>query len=229
MVFAAGIGSRLKELTRDTPKCLMQAGDKTMLEHVVDHLKRVGVTELAINVHHHAQKVIEFVQSRGNFGIHVTFSPEESLLDTGGGLKRLRSFFESEEAFFVHNADVYCTTNLNALLKHHREHKALATLAVMRRESARGLFFDNHMRLVGWTGENTPRSPSHLQLAFGGISVCSGEIFNYMDSRDRFSIIESFLVAARATNRVRGVEIDPSTWIDIGTPAHLAELQSKWK
>lgn len=229
MVFAAGMGSRLKELTRDTPKCLLKAGGKTMLEHVVDRLKEVGVTEIAINTHHHASQVLQFVQDRGNFGIQVTFSHEDTLLDTGGGLKRLRSLFESETAFFVHNADVHCTTNLHALLTFHRDQKALATLAVMRRESARGLFFDSQARLVGWTGEKTPAHPTGTLLAFGGISVCSGEIFQHMDSRDTFSIIEPLLTAARATKRVYGVVIDPSTWIDMGTPDQLAELRNRLK
>ena len=81
MIFAAGIGSRLHELTRDTPKCLMQVGDKTMLERVVGRLKTAGVSAIAINVHHHAGKVERFVRDKGNFGLEVLISHEPTLLD----------------------------------------------------------------------------------------------------------------------------------------------------
>ncbi len=227
MVLAAGVGSRLKELTRTTPKCLMQAGGKTMLEHVIDNLKKIGVTEVAINLHHHPEQIKQLVQQSGYFGLKVVFSEEPELLDTGGGLKKVRAFFEGEERFVVHNSDVFCTHDLSSLVGAHRDRGALATLAVMKRPSKRGLFFDNDMRLVGWTGEVQPPSADAHLLAFGGISVCSGEIFQYMDERAAFSIIELLLAASRSTHRVFGVEIDPSDWIDVGTPEQLQVLQKR--
>lgn len=227
MVLAAGVGSRLKELTKSTPKCLMQAGGKTMLEHVIDKLKQVGVTEVAINLHHHQDQVKQFVQERGYFGLKVVFSEEPDLLDTGGGVKKVRAFLEGEERFIVHNADVFCTHNLASLVDAHRNRNALAILAVMKRTSKRGLFFDNEMRLVGWTGESLPPPADAHLWAFGGISVCSGEIFQHMDERAAFSIIEPLLAASRSTNRVFGVEIDSSEWIDIGTPEQLQILQKR--
>lgn len=227
MIFAAGIGSRLKELTRDTPKCLMQVGGVTMLEHVIEKLKQVGVREVAINVHHHAAQVIRFVEERHRFGISVTFSPEEDLLDTGGGLKKARALFEGETAFIVHNSDVYCTADLGALTMQHAKTGAIATLAVMRRDSTRGLFFDHDMRLVGWTEEKAPPPPQARLLAFGGMSVCSSELFQFMDARPKFSLIETFLAAARATNRVYGSTIDADSWVDIGTPERLEDLQRR--
>jgi MurNAc alpha-1-phosphate uridylyltransferase len=227
MVFAAGVGSRLGELTKATPKCLMQAGGKTMLEHVIDHLKAVGVTEVAINLHHHPEQIKQLVAQKSSFGLQVVFSQEQELLNTGGGLKNLRSFFEGEERFIVHNSDVYCTHSLALLVDEHRNRGALATLAVMKRSSKRGLFFDSEMRLAGWTEEKMP-VPDTMQLrAFGGISVCSGEIFQFMDERSSFSIIEPLLRASRATGRVVGHEIDANTWIDIGTPEQLAVLQKR--
>jgi MurNAc alpha-1-phosphate uridylyltransferase len=227
MVFAAGVGSRLGELTKATPKCLMQAGRKTMLEHVIDHLKAVGVTEVAINLHHHPEQIRQLVAQKNSFGLRIVFSEEQELLNTGGGLKNLRSFFEEEERFIVHNSDVYCTHSLALLLDAHRNRRALATLAVMKRSSKRGLFFDSEMQLVGWTEEKMP-VPDTMQLrAFSGISVCSGEIFQFMDERPSFSILEPLLRASRATHRVFGDEIDASTWIDVGTPEQLAVLQKR--
>jgi NDP-sugar pyrophosphorylase family protein len=227
MVLAAGIGSRLRELTKNTPKCLMQAGGKTMLEHVIDALKKVGVTEVAINLHHHPEQVKQFVKERGYFDLKVVFSEEPQLLDTGGAIKKVHAFLEGEERFIIHNADVFCTHDLTSLVDAHRSRNALAILTVMKRTSKRGLFFDNESRLVGWTqASQPPPSDAHL-FAFGGISVCSGEIFEYMDERAAFSIIEPFLAASRATQRVFGVEIDPSAWIDVGTPEQLQILQKR--
>lgn len=226
MIFAAGVGSRLKELTRDTPKCLMEVGGKTMLEHVVDRLKAAGVTGVAINVHHHADKVTRFVQERNNFNLEVVISHETTLLDTGGGLKKVASFFSGEDAFLIHNADIYSTFDLSHLVKSHRAHNAVATLAVMARDSRRGLYFDPAYHLVGWTGEESPPDSSAL-LNFSGISVASHEIFSHMGSEDVFSIIKTFLAAARTTQRVWGERIQDAEWTDIGTPEQLEALRKR--
>jgi NDP-sugar pyrophosphorylase family protein len=228
MIFAAGIGSRLKELTKDTSKCLMQVGGVPMLERVVERLKSVGVRSVVINVHHHAEQVIAFVESQSRFGIDVTFSHEPVLLDTGGGLKKVQELFENESAFFLHNADIYCESDLGELLSRHQSRNALATLAVMTRNSKRGLFMTSAMELVGWTGEKVPPPSNAKQLAFSGISICTPRIFSYMPSGDTFSIIEPFLTCARATHAVFGFEIDPATWVDIGTPEQLAALQARF-
>ena len=231
MIFAAGVGSRLKELTKTTPKCLMQAGGKTLLEHVVDRLKAAGVRAVMINVHHHAEQVQDFVKSQKKFSIQVSFSEESVLLDTGGGLKKAKEFFEGQTSFLVHNADVYSNCDLSALIASHKAKRAVATLAVMQRYSSRGLFFNSNMQLKGWTEETPPYSPakgSDQLLAFSGISVVSAELFQYMDdSADTFSIVRPFLKAAKTTERVWGHSIDGSEWVDIGTPEHLKALQDR--
>jgi len=227
MIFAAGIGSRLKELTRDTPKCLMQVGDKTMLEHVVSRLKVAGVTAIAINVHHHAEKVTDFIRSKGDFGLEVLVSHEPTLLDTGGGLKKVAQFFAGEEAFLIHNADIFSDVDLGELVKRHRANKAVGTLAIMDRPSKRGLYFDPDYRLVGWTGESAP-APSSRLLSFCGISVASHKIFSHMGAEDTFSIIKTFLTAARSTDRVWGAVVSGSDWTDIGTPEQLEALRERY-
>jgi MurNAc alpha-1-phosphate uridylyltransferase len=238
MIFAAGIGSRLGQLTHNTPKCLMpldlgvssSPGARTILEHVITRLKAATVDEVVINLHHHPEQIIEYVSGHANFGVTVHYSHEPSLLDTGGGLKRVRSFFEGREPFFVHNSDIYCTHDLRALLSAHCATSAVATLGVMQRESKRGLYFNRDRQLTGWTGEQLTTHQAGMPadsslFAFSGISVCSSEIFTFMDSRDTFSIIESFLVAARATGRVYGHTIPTTGWVDIGTPERLHALQ----
>lgn len=227
MVFAAGIGSRLKELTRETPKCLMQAGGKTLLEHVLIKLKAAGVTEVVINTHHLAEKITSYLADKKNFGLTVHISYESSLLDTGGGLRKAAAFFKGEDAFIVHNSDIYCTSDINALVDAHRSKSALATLAVMHMNTHRGLFFDTSMKLVGWTEEHAAQTINARLLAFSGISVCSCGLLDFMDHRDTFSIVDTFLKASRATGRVRGELISCDQWIDIGTPETLKTLQTR--
>ncbi len=227
MVFAAGVGSRLGELTATTPKCLLKVGDHTILELVISRLKSVGVSAIAINVHHLADAVIDFVRSKSNFDIEVVFSHEATLLDTGGGLKKLRSFFEKEDAFIIHNSDIFSLCDLSALIQIHRARNAVGTLAVMEQESSRGLYFNRNNVLVGWTQESQGAPEDGRALAFSGISIASGELFSYMAEADTFSLIRPYLEASRATSRVWGVTIPAEDWVDMGTPEHLALLRSR--
>lgn len=227
MIFAAGVGSRLKELTRATPKCLMEVGGKTMLERVVDRLKGVGVTAVAINTHHHAEQVTDFIKSRGYFGIEVIISHEPVLLDTGGGLRKVAPFFGGEEAFLVHNADIYSDIDLARLVEVHRSKNAVGTLAVMKRPSKRGLYVDSQHHLIGWTQEEKPAPEEAALYSFCGISVASHEVFSHMPREGAFSIISSYLSAARATNRVYGELVTGVDWTDIGTPEQLEALRGR--
>lgn len=227
MIFAAGIGSRLQEITKETPKCLVDIGGLTILEHVVTRLKEAGVSAVAINVHHHADKVVDFVKSRGYFGLEVAFSHETSLLDTGGGLKKLAPFFMQERDFFIHNADIYSDINLLSLLEAHRSQDAVATLAIMSRDSKRGLYFDSQFHLVGWSESSEPPPAQSALYGFCGVSVVSSEIFKYMESADRFSIIRPFMAAALTTHKVLGHTCSGATWADIGTPEKLRKLREQ--
>lgn len=244
MIFAAGIGSRLGQLTVNTPKCLMPlsttTGSRTILEHVIARLKAAAVDEVVINLHHLPEQITNYISQNADFGIKVHYSYESLLLDTGGGLKKVRALFDGAEPFFVHNSDIYCTYDLGRLLAEHSATNAVATLAVMHRDSKRGLYFNRKRQLTGWTEERSTCAQTSTSqdtkeqvntesddalCAFSGISVCSPDIFSFMNSRDTFSIIESFLSAARATGRVYGHTIPGTGWVDIGTPEKLYLLQ----
>jgi NDP-sugar pyrophosphorylase family protein len=207
----------------------MEVGGKTMLEHVVDRLKGVGVTAVAINTHHHAEQVAEFVASNRYFGLEVLISHEPTLLDTGGGLRKVAPFFAGEEAFLIHNADIFSEIDLSGLVERHRTTNAIGTLAVMDRPSKRGLYFDAKQQLVGWTQESTPAPKGASLLSFCGISVASHEIFSHMADEGAFSIISSYLSAARATGRVYGENVPGAEWTDIGTPEQLEALRERVK
>lgn len=231
MIFAAGVGSRLGQFTQNTPKCLMSLGSATgtdtILAHVISRLKAVGVDEIVINLHHFPEQITSYLAQNRNFGLTVHLSHEPVLLNTGGGLKKVRNIFIGERAFLVHNADIYCTHDLSTIIDAHETTDAVATLGIMQRASKRGLYIDRTQHLTGWTEEQVPAPPESEIYAFSGISVCSDQIFSHMDSRDTFSIIESFLTAARATGRVFGSLIPSSGWVDIGTPERLLALQKQ--
>ncbi len=153
MVLAAGLGTRLRPLTDNTPKALVELNGRTLLEITIDRLKTFGVTEFIVNVHHHAEKIVSFPQSKNNFGVRIQISREDDLLlDTGGGLKKASWFFlerNSTEPFFLHNVDVLSSIDLHQILEYHKKSSSLATLAVQQRDSSRQLLFDQDNLLVG--------------------------------------------------------------------------------
>jgi NDP-sugar pyrophosphorylase family protein len=164
MILAAGLGTRLRPLTNDRPKALVELNGHTLLEITLTRLRTFGVTDAIINVHHFADMVVAYLKSKNNFNMRLEISREDDqLLDTGGGLKKAAWFFlegasrastasqasnAAEEPFILHNVDVISTIDLNAVLRSHKENAALATLAVQSRKSSRQLLFNNQLQLV---------------------------------------------------------------------------------
>jgi NDP-sugar pyrophosphorylase family protein len=233
MVLAAGLGTRLREITKTKPKCLVEAGGKTMLQHVLERLRGAGVSEVVINLHYLGDQIESYLQMRDNFGLKIQFSREAELLGTGGGLKNAAALLGNDSDFFLYNADIYCELDLEAMLDAHRRSGVLATLAVMDRKTSRYLLFDAGNRLAGWhnpdVGESKLITGATLEscsnLAFSGIHVISPEFFAYMqEDTGSFSIIRSYLRAAERGRAVEAYRIDDSFWVDVGTPEKLAEL-----
>ncbi|MGB2644700.1 MAG: sugar phosphate nucleotidyltransferase [Candidatus Acidiferrum sp.] len=161
MILAAGLGTRLRPLTNDRPKALVELNGRTLLEITIARLASFGVDEFIVNVHHFADQVADYLKSKNNFGFRIELSREDDLLlDTGGGLKKASWFFlkdasHLDEAFVLHNVDVISNIDLNAMLQFHKDHQALATLAVQSRESSRQLLFNNALQLSGRRIHNT--------------------------------------------------------------------------
>jgi len=154
MILAAGLGTRLRPLTDNRPKALVELSGRTLLEITLSRLRAFGVTDVIVNVHHFADMIIDFLRSNKNFGMRIEVSREEVLLDTGGGLKKAAWFFlgdssRLDEPFLLHNVDVISTIDLRRLLQFHTENHALATLAVQSRETSRYLLFNDHHQLCG--------------------------------------------------------------------------------
>lgn len=234
MLFAAGLGTRLRPLTNDKPKALVEVQGKPLLDIALEKLVRSGCKLIVVNVHHFAQQVIDRINCR-DWGAKVLVSDErDSLLDTGGGLKAAFQFFSDEDTpILLYNVDVLTDLDLSQLYRYHCEHEALATLAVTERSTSRYFLFDANQCLRGWrnisTGEQIlcPNAITNLKaLAFSGVAVVGTELFEYMPSdRAVFSITEVYLKAC-CSRAVRGYLHDPSRWLDAGKPAALARAQS---
>ena len=232
MIFAAGLGTRLKPLTDHTPKALLTVGGKTMLERVILKLKEAGFDEVIINIHHLAQQIIDYLQANDNFGLRIHLSDERDyLLDTGGGIKKATPFLMGKEPFLVHNVDILSNVDLRQLYERHVESKAIATLLVSQRKTARYLLFNKENRLCGWRNHETGEVKSfypyfdpkqYLEYAFSGIHVISPKLLELMEEwTGRFSIINFYLsVCAKAD--IRAFPQEDLKLIDIGKVETLA-------
>lgn len=223
MVLAAGLGTRLRPLTNDRPKALVEVAGRTLLEITFSRLRSFGVEDVIVNVHHFADMVIDFLQSHHNFGMRVEISREDVLLDTGGGLKKAAWFFEdSEEPFLLHNVDVISTIDLKRMMEFHQSCGALATLAMQNRETSRYLLFDQAGELCGrraghdgaieWARE----AKNYEARAFSGIHVISPRLLQMLDEEGAFSIVSSYLRLARAGEKIAAFSADEYYWRDLG-------------
>jgi NDP-sugar pyrophosphorylase family protein len=229
MILAAGLGTRLRPLTDNRPKALVEVAGRTMLEITLSRLRAYDIREVIINVHHFADMILEYLKTNDNFGMHIEVSREEVLLDTGGGLKKAVDFFLEdpngfERPFILHNVDVVSTIDLRRMVQFHTENQALATLAVQDRETSRYLLFDEQLHLCGRRSghgqkNEFSRSPQPVQaLAFSGIHILSPRLFAMMIEEGAFSIIPSYLRLAAQGEKILAFRADEYYWRDLGRP-----------
>jgi NDP-sugar pyrophosphorylase family protein len=231
MIMAAGLGTRLRPLTNDRPKALVEINGHTLLEITIARLRQFGVREVIINAHHFAERMIEYVKEKKNFGIRVEISREEVLLDTGGGLKNAAWFFleagDPAGPFIVHNVDVLSTVDLGQMLELHQQNRALATLAVQQRETSRYLLFDRQMQLCGrqFVKEQKIEMARPVArpepLAFTGIHVISPHLLGMIREEGVFSIIQTYLRLAAEGEKIAGYRAEGAYWRDLGKPESL--------
>ncbi|MBS1840752.1 MAG: nucleotidyltransferase family protein [Acidobacteria bacterium] len=247
MILAAGLGTRLRPLTDTIPKALVEINGRTLLEITIERLKKFGVTEIIVNVHHHAGQIAGYLKSRQNFGIQIAISREDDLLlDTGGGLKKAAWFFlegKSSEHFFLHNVDVLSTIDFKQMLESHKKSDALATLAVQQRASSRQLLFGQNNLLIGRRINNTDSflagataNTCHSErseesafssispLAFSGIHVISPRLLPLISESGAFSIIDTYLRLAASGEKIAAFRADNFYWRDLGRPEDLDQV-----
>ena len=224
MILAAGLGTRLRPLTNERPKALVEINGRTLLDIALEQLRGFGIREVIINVHHFPEMIADYLTRNSNFGMNIALSREDVLLDTGGGLKKAAHFFleqESDEPFLVHNVDVLSTIDFGRMLQFHHERNALATLAVQQRQSSRQLLFDEGLQLCGRSREDGAAEMARQPLAFCGIHVISPRIVPLMTEEGVFSIVDSYLRLAKEGEKIIGFQADEYYWRDVGTMTSL--------
>ena len=236
MILAAGLGTRLRPLTDNRPKALVEVGGRTLIEITLSRLRVFGVREVIINVHHFADMVVDYLKANDNFGMRIEVSREEVLLDTGGGLKKAAHFFlenssPSDEPFILHNVDVISTIDLARMVHFHAECRALATLAVQDRETSRYLLFDQRLQLCGRQAgrdqapEMVRAADATQALAFSGIHVISPRLFKMLTEEGAFSIITSYLRLASQGESIAAFRADEYYWRDLGRAQNVAQAE----
>ncbi len=241
MILAAGLGTRLRPLTNNRPKALVEVAGHTLLELTVARLRSAGVREVIINIHHFADMILQYLEDKNNFGIRIEVSCEQVLLDTGGGLKKAAGFFLEEKRplpFIVHNVDVISNVDLERMMQFHLEQDALATMAVQIRNTSRPLIFDENGQFLG--RQNKVRGQDEARMsharqepavhpapprvsAFSGIHIVSPRIFAKLQQEGAFSIIDSYIRLASQRERIMAFPADEYYWRDLGTPENVAQ------
>ena len=228
MIFSAGLGTRLRPLTNDRPKALVEVSGRSLLEWNILRLRAAGYTEIVVNVHHFGDRVIDFIESLALEGVRFYVSDERSeLLDTGGGLWQAREFLAEGEDFLLCNADILTDLDLSKLREQHLAQGGLATLSVRQRQTSRYLLFDKDRKLCGWQNINTAelkmaREQSEWQpWAFSGHHYISPRIFPLIAERGVFSIIDLYLRLAQRHD-IYAFPDQEAHWLDVGKPERLA-------
>ncbi len=244
MIFAAGLGTRLRPLTNDRPKALVEVAGKPLLQHQIEKLGAAGFDHIVVNVHHFGEQIIDFLQAHDNFGLDIKVSDERALLlDTGGGIKAAMKLFDNEDPVLIHNVDIISDIDLGTLYQQHldaqkgSDRDAIATLGINQRKTSRYLLFNDQLRMCGWTnistGEVKPATLCSAQsdsleemgykkYAFSGIHVVSHRILDDLEAygEEVFPIM-SFYIELCQKKSIRGVDVTGQKWVDCGKPEHL--------
>ena len=236
MIFAAGLGTRLKPLTDTMPKALVPVGGAPLLFHVVEKLKGAGFDDIVINVHHFADSIIDYVKGMDNFGIKVSISDERDLLrETGGGIRHARPYLDGSP-FLVHNTDILSDLDLKWFTSQARP-DAISNVLVSDRVTKRYLLFDDDMRMVGWENVSTGevRSPypgldpdRYHRYAFSGVHLISDRIFTIFEDDgwgERFPIMD-FYIKECASHPIYGILPEHLRMMDVGKTESLTEAES---
>ena len=225
-ILAAGLGTRLRPLTNDRPKALVEINGVTLLEHTIHRLEEAGIRHIVVNVHHFTDKVIDFIHIHP-WQARIDISDEHDLLlDTGGGLKHAAPLFSGRENILIHNVDILSDLDLQEVERHHRSEGNLTTLCVSQRTTKRLLAFSPEGLLLERADTSHP-SPLTSHLAFSGISVVSPALFALLPEADHpYSVIDEYIRLAHEGHRIGSYRHAADSWLDVGKPETLQQAQS---
>ena len=226
-VLAAGRGLRLRPLTDRIPKALVEVGGVTLLERTLATLEAAGVERIVVNTHHRAQQIESWLTDRRSVAEIRVSREEPNPLETGGGLVHAREHFQAGAPILVHNVDLITSIDLKALFAAHVKSRCLATLAVQERATSRYLMFDEvglQGRLDLRDGRRMDARPVHgkvRRFAFSGIHVVSGSVFDLVEERGAFSVIDLYLRLAGKGSSIQPFDVTSAAWYEIGTQERL--------
>jgi MurNAc alpha-1-phosphate uridylyltransferase len=228
MILAAGLGTRLKPFTDIHPKALAIVNGKSLLQRNVEYLVKYGVTNIIINVHHFADQIVSAIEAGSGWGTKISISDETNeVLETGGGLKKAASFFETDDVpFILMNVDILTDLNLFEMMNFHKMENTLATLAVSERETSRYFLFNENMVLCGWenikTGEQKLRRENTglHKKAFSGLHIIDPKIFKLIKQEGKFSMVDVYLDLCN-TNAIKGFDQGNCKFMDVGKPESI--------
>lgn len=231
MIFAAGLGTRLKPWTERHPKALFPVNGKPLLQRNIEYLQSFGITRMVINVHHFASQIVDFLEEHHYFNCDIVVSYEkDEPLETGGGLKKAASFLAPYNPFIAINSDILSNLDISAMLQFHLRFRPLVTLAVTDRPSSRSFLFTKENQLCGWRNHKTSEQritipgSDNIPKAFSGIQIIDPVIFGLMFEEGKFSLVDLYLRLA-ANQSILGYEHSGDLLVDVGKPesVHIAE------
>ncbi|MDP1762444.1 MAG: sugar phosphate nucleotidyltransferase [Sediminibacterium sp.] len=232
MIFAAGLGSRLKPWTDAHPKALVLVNGKSLLQRNIRYLQNHGIFEVIINVHHFADQIVDAVEKHNGWGSAITISDEtDAVLETGGGLQKASWYFEGEADFVVMNVDILTDMDLSAMIRQQRQLHSLATLAVSDRNTSRYFLFDKEAVLSGWRNvingeEKIVRNADILiQKAFSGIQVINSSLLSLIKEEGKFSMVAVYLDLAK-DHIILSYDHTGTHMIDVGKPESILKAEA---
>jgi N-acetyl-alpha-D-muramate 1-phosphate uridylyltransferase len=227
MIFAAGVGSRLKPLTNKTPKALIEIDGHPLLEFALKKLERLGIPKVIVNVHHHADQILSYLNGYKSSSLEILISDESAhLMDTGGGLVKASNLFDKNAEILIYNADILTNANLQDLINFHKAENNLVSLFTENRSASRYLLFDENAHLVGWQNPKTGEEirVSSIQdthkMGFNGVQIVNHRLLSLIGSDGAFPIIPEYLELAK-DHKIKGWDHWTGDWFDIGTPEKL--------
>ncbi len=230
MILAAGLGTRLKPWTDQHPKALALVGGKPLLQRNIEYLQRSGIFDVVVNVHHFADQITDAIAQNQGWGSRITVSDEkDAVLETGGGLQKAAPWFR-EGDFVLMNVDILTDLDLRSMIRSHQLHNPIATLAVRNRDTSRYFLFDQQDLLCGWRNVKTAQqilvrdANAPVQKAFSGIHIINTRLFEALDRRGKFSMVDVYLDLA-AARPIKAFDHTESRFIDVGTPASVEKAQ----
>ena len=234
MLFAAGLGTRLKPFTNEHPKALVQVNGKALLQHNIQYLQQFGIKNVVVNIHHFANQIIYITKENNGWASNIIISDErEKILETGGGLKKAIPLFGDAENIVVMNVDILTDLNIENMFQYHIASNALATLAVTERETSRYFIFDNNNKLCGWMNIKTNEVKGidkfdetlYKKLAFSGIHIINKKLFTLMQQEGKFSMVDVYLDLMK-TNTILAFEHSQDKFMDVGKPESIAKAEA---